>query len=146
MESKLRIRPGRRLKLESLLALCLALSAATAFASQERVGPPAAPDAAGAAIESAKRDGASKEGIPYLQSIASRLSAQVGAAVENCGRSVGRNGLASFEMALRLDKQGNVEAVFVKPEGGFVLCAQGKMSSGRFPAPPFAPFYLYVNM
>jgi endoglucanase len=95
-------------------------------------------------LREAKKDTASPEGIEYEKQFSSKIGDDLMGFMRVCTLETAQT--KDFTIVLKIEKSGNITAVYTGPKDPVAACVAGKLSNEKCPKPPFAPYYELVDM
>ncbi len=101
-------------------------------------------DRANAAEAAAKANVVSSAGQAYQESVEKAFGREHGSSVRQCAKSVRRPDLSDFSVFLKVDTEGTVGDVLVRPMTNLSTCVQGKLTKWRMPGAPRAGYWVEV--
>ncbi|MEP6608546.1 MAG: hypothetical protein ABJA83_07675 [Burkholderiaceae bacterium] len=99
------------------------------------------------AQELGRRDEADPATLEYHRAVLlPAFSARYRAHLRDCQAALPEPDASAFSFVAALDREGNVSRLWSDRSAPVYSCVRGKLLFDRFPAPPRAPFYLYIHM
>jgi hypothetical protein len=96
-----------------------------------------------AAVEANLKTSAGKQ---YDAEIGKQLSQQHAAAIRQCRQSSENDGLAPFDILLKLKADGSVDQALAYPEAPLATCTRDALSRAKFSAPPHDDYWVNIHL